>query len=883
MSALPSGTVSLLFSDIEGSTVLLSRLGALYVQALDGQRQVLRKAWAEHGGTELGTEGDSFFVVFPTAEGAVAAAAQAQQELARFDWPGGEPVRVRMGIHTGTPIEHDGSYAGMDVHRAARIAGSAHGGQVVISEPTAKLAGRSLPERVGLRDLGGHRLKDLPGPEHLYQLVVADLPGEFPPLKSLGAVSSLPRPATPLVGRTGELAELTALLSSPHVRLLTLTGPGGSGKTRLAIAVAQGLVERFPDGTFFVPLAAVTSPEVMWTTIAEVLDAPPELRTATGVFEYVAHRSMLLVLDNLEQLRGADSVVWQLLEAARQVVIIATSRRPLNLSGERVHAVPPLELPADRAPDSVAESGAVQLFVQHAQMVRAGFALTAANSADVAEVCRRLDGLPLAIELAAARTRLLSPAALLARLNQGLELTSSGVDRPSRQQTLAATIAWSYELLSPTQQALFRCLGVFAGGADFEAITAVCTDIPAGADPLDLVADLVDASLLTITEDEVGEPRVGMLETIRAYALDRLGQAGELEIARRAHAEHYANVVEGLRSRATGDADQVTSVRWRFQLEQDNLREAMGWSLADAEPRDGLMDRATLGLALCAPQTQLWIHVGYYTEARTWLERAVALAGDQPSRDLARCLHGLSIFLAYQAEYDQARQFAARTVAMCRQIGDQMGLLVALNTLAEREREIGDREAARSAYEEGVAVARSDGNGYALGLHLANLATLERDQGNFERALALHEEASAVAADMGDDYGALWVRHGKASTLRRMGRLTEARAQIHGDLDQLLRLADPELLIAQAEEHAALLSASEPQRAARLLGAVDARRERDQIRRVPARELEMTAVSARVQASLGQTEWQLEYQTGRTTTVDAALTEATAAIDQGVH
>jgi predicted ATPase/class 3 adenylate cyclase len=866
-----------LFSDIEGSTVLLSRLGPMYVRALDGQRGVLRKAWADHGGTELGTEGDSFFVAFPTAERAVASAAQAQRELAHFDWPGGEPVRVRMGIHTGTPAVHDGSYVGMDVHRAARIAGSAHGGQVVISEPTAKLVGRSMPEQVGLRDLGSHRLKDLPGPERLHQLIIAGLPGEFPPLKSLGAAASLPRPATPLVGRSGELAELTDLLSSPQVRLLTLTGPGGSGKTRLAIAAAQTLVERFADGTFFVPLATVSSSEVMWTTIAEVLDVPPEQRNPPGLCEHLAHRSVLLVLDNLEQLSGADGVVWQLLEVAPEVVVIATSRRPLNLSGEYVHAVPPLELPAGPGFEHVAGSGAVRLFVQHAQMVRPNFTVTSANAADIAAACRRLDGLPLAIELAAARVRLLSPAALLARLDRGLELASSGVDRPSRQQTLRATIAWSYDLLSLTQKALFRQLGVFAGGADLEAISAVSRDILVGADPLDLIAELVDASLVLITDDDTGEPRVGMLETIRAYALDRLDEAGELEFARRAHAEHYANVAEGLRSRATGDADQVLSTRWRFQLEQDNLREAMSWSLAEFHPEQAPADRVTLGLALCAPQVQLWIHVGHYTEARGWLERAVTLAGGQPSRDLARCLHGLSIFLAYQAEYDRARQFAARTVAMCRQIGDQMGLLVALSTLAERERETGYLEAARSAYEEGIALARRDGNGYALGLHLANLATLERDQSNFERALALHEEAREVANDMGDDYGALWVSHGKASTLRRMGRLTEARLHSRAHLADLLRLADPELLIAQAEECAALICVSDPQRAARLLGAVDARRDLDQIRRSPARESELAGVETRIRASLAQADWQCAYETGRNTTVEAALVEADAA------
>jgi class 3 adenylate cyclase len=298
--------VSLLFSDIEGSTVLLSRLGPAYAEALDGHRRVLRKAWASHGGTELGTEGDSFFVVFPTAGAAVSAAAQGQRELAAYPWPGGERVRVRIGIHTGSPSVHDGEYVGMDVHRAARIASSAHGGQVVVSSVTADLARGGLPDGVGLRDLGSHQLKDIPVPEHLFQATIDGLQTDFASLKTLGTASSLPVPATSLVGRDGELAELSALLQSPGVRLVTLIGPGGSGKTRLAIAVAQRLVGLFPDGVFFVPLASVTSADVMWTSIAEVLDVPPKGRIPPGFFNYVAHRSALFVLDNLEQLSGVS-------------------------------------------------------------------------------------------------------------------------------------------------------------------------------------------------------------------------------------------------------------------------------------------------------------------------------------------------------------------------------------------------------------------------------------------------------------------------------------------------------------------------------------------------------------------------------------------------
>jgi class 3 adenylate cyclase len=349
VEGLPSGTVSLLFSDIEGSTVLLSRLGPAYADTLDAQRLVLRRAWAVHGGTEMGTEGDSFFVVFPTAQGAVAAAAQAQRQLAAYPWPEGARVRVRMGIHTGSPAIHDGGYVGMDVHRAARVAGAAHGGQVVVSDATAHLVSGCLPDGVELRDSGVHRLKDIPAPERLFRLAIDGLQVDFPPLKTLGAASRLPVTATPLVGRDAEVAELTAQLRLPDVRLLTLTGPGGSGKTRLGIALAHRLIDAFPDGVYFVPLAVVTTAEVMWTSIAEVLDVPPEGRAPPGLFRHVAHRSALFVLDNLEQLASADTVVAQLLDHAPQLVVIATSRRPLHVPAEYEHLVPHLSSPTTTA------------------------------------------------------------------------------------------------------------------------------------------------------------------------------------------------------------------------------------------------------------------------------------------------------------------------------------------------------------------------------------------------------------------------------------------------------------------------------------------------------------------------------------------------------
>ena len=602
--------------------MLLGRLGSGYSVALDGMRVLLRAAWAEFGGVELGTEGDSFYVVFPTAVGAVSAAVRGQRELGAFPWPGGERVRVRMGIHTGSPVEHDGAYVGMDVHRAARIAGSAHGGQVVVSESTAALVGEGL-DGVRLRDLGAHQLKDIPVPEHLFQVLVEGLAVDFPPLKTLGTARSLPVPATVLVGRDGELAELVSALCSSGVRLVTLTGPGGTGKTRLAVGLADRVVGEFPDGVYFVPLATVTTAELMWAAMGEVLDVPPNGWAPPGFFAHVAQRSALVVLDNLEQVVGADTVVAELLSEAPRLTVVATSRRPLHVAAEHEHAVPPLELPVYDSIEVVARSGAVQLFVQQARKVRSGFALTIDNAAEVAAVCRRLDGLPLAVELAAARSKLLSPRALLARLGTALDIAVSGAQGPARQRTLRDTIAWSYELLTPGLQGFFRRVGVFAGGADLDAITAVTTSDgdpeAAVVDAFDLVAELVDASLVTVAEAADGEPRIGMLEMIRVYALDQLSTAGELAAARQRHARHYLGVLDRAHQVYAEDSTRFEDLIGR---EDANLTQAIGWAWAE-EPAVAMHH---LGALLWG-----WWCRDRHSDIRDWADRVLASGHGTPT------------------------------------------------------------------------------------------------------------------------------------------------------------------------------------------------------------------------------------------------------------
>ena len=478
-STLPTGTVTFLFTDIEGSTRLLQQLGDAYPEVLSEHHRLLRGAVESAGGVAIGSEGDSLFASFARAPSGLAAAVAAQLALAAQEWPDGAAVRVRMGLHTGEALVRDGTYVGLDVHRAARIAAVGHGGQVLLSDTTRALVEQALPAGGELRDLGQHRLKDLAQPERIFETVIAGLPSTFPPLRSLDATpNNLPTQMTSFVGRAREVAEATRLLAT--TRLLTLTGPGGTGKTRLSLQVAAEAASDYPDGVFFVPLgplddAGVVAPAIVQALgMREAVNQPPVDRLS----EYLRDRRLLLVLDNFEQVQEAAALVGELLRSSPGLRAVVTSRSPLHIYGEQEYAVPPLGLPvagADPDPVEIARYESVALFVERAAAVNPGFRLTAANAAIVAEICALLDGLPLAIELAAARTRLLPPQALLARLGQRLDTLSSGSrDLPERQQTLRGAIAWSYDLLDGKARQLFACFSVFVGGADLAAAEAVC-------------------------------------------------------------------------------------------------------------------------------------------------------------------------------------------------------------------------------------------------------------------------------------------------------------------------------------------------------------------------------------------------------------------------
>ncbi|MDE3228384.1 MAG: adenylate/guanylate cyclase domain-containing protein, partial [Chloroflexota bacterium] len=512
MAQLPSGTVTFLFTDIEGSTQLLQRLGPAYARALGEHQALLRAAFAAHDGAEVDTQGDAFFVAFPSALQAAEAAAEATRDLATHAWPDGATLRVRMGLHSGAPQLVGDHYVGLDVHRAARIAAAGHGGQILLSDATRTLVEHNLPAGATLRAVGAHRLKDLQEPEPLFQLVLAGLLADFPPLKTLDTHQhNLPLQPTPLLGREQQMATLTTLLRRVDVRLVTLTGPGGIGKTRLSVQVAAELIEDFADGVWFVRLSRLSDPALVIPTIAQTLGLKEQGATslAETLRAHLAEKRLLLVLDNFEQVIGAANAVAGLLAASPGLKALVTSRTPLHLRGEREVALKALPLPpATRQldPEQVSLYAAVALFIERAQAARVDFAVTAANAPAIAEICAQLDGLPLAIELAAARVKLLPPEALLTRLSHALKLLTGGArDLEERQQTMRAAIAWSDDLLSPAERALFRRLSIFVGGATLEAVEAVCA-APEDAEPLDLdvfdgLGVLVDHSLVQQRED----------------------------------------------------------------------------------------------------------------------------------------------------------------------------------------------------------------------------------------------------------------------------------------------------------------------------------------------------------------------------------------------
>ncbi len=909
MSDLPRGTVTFLFSDIEGSTRLLHQLGPDYAAALGDHQALLRAAWAEHGGHEVGTQGDSFFVVFARAGDAVAAAAAAQRALAAHPWSAGAAIRARMGLHTGAPLLTAGGYVGLDVHRAARIAAAGHGGQVLLSQATRDLALAEPLPNASLRDLGEHRLKDLQVPERVYQLTLADLPTDFPPLRTLDRVRhNLPVQLTPLVGRETAVREVCALIERDDVHLVTLAGPGGVGKTRLALQVAAEEADRFADGVYLVALGPVTDPGLVAPTIAQALG----LREAGSVTPedtlrgYLADRHVLLVLDNFEQVVGAGPSLAALLAACRGLKALVTSRIALHLRGEREYPVLPLALPARRSTraagpratladlEALTQYAAVALFIERARAVKPEFEVTAASAPAIAEICARLDGLPLAIELAAARVRLLPPQALLSRLSNRLKLLTGGaLDLPERQQTLRGAIAWSHDLLTPDERVLFRRLAVFAGGCTLEAAETVCVApegaLPLALDPLDGLDSLAAKSLLRQAEgsETADEPRFRMLETIREFGLEQLeaveasgGRPPEAMALRRAHLNFALDLAERADPRLRGP--DATIWLERLEREHDNFRAALGW----ARERGRTGGEATRGLRLAAALAYFWFSRGYLSEGREWLEGMIELfdgaetlgQAGVPEVMLARALYGAGDLAVWQGDYARAKARLERSVALARAGGDLGVASDALNRMGIAEHLPGDTARATTYWAESLTLARELGDPWRMAGPLNNLGESAYFEGDLDQAEACYEEALALARRAGDD-SRIYVMIGNLGNVaRRQGKLDRARTLARAAIEQAHGSGDPRA-IAETLEMAAMIAGGmgNGERAARLLGAASALRDAVGALEPPAERDEVAAAVSPARAAMGASAWAAANVAGRALTPDEAVQEALAA------
>jgi predicted ATPase/class 3 adenylate cyclase len=757
MSELPSGTITFLFTDIEGSTPLWERDAEAMKVAVARHHAILHQAAVQHGGHVFKIIGDEFQIAFELPAQALQAALTAQHYLQEEPWGSSGPLRVRMGLHTGPASLVDSVFNTTDyavshtLNRVARIRSAGHGGQILLSAAVMELLRGQMPQDVSLLDMGEHHLKGLQQPEHIFQVIAPGLERDFPALKTLDSQpNNLPVQATHFIGRQAELAAVCKQLEQPEVRLLTLTGPGGAGKTRLGLQVAADMLEEFTGGVYFVALASINNPDLVVPAIARALRVREQgnLPILDCLKNTIRDQHILLLLDNFEQVAGAAGVVSELLEACPNLKILVTSRVVLRLYGEHDFTVPPLSLPDRKytlSADRITQYEAVRLFIERAQAIRPSFNVTNENAPAVAEICHRLDGLPLAIELAAARASFLSPQAILGWLEHRLTMLTGGAKNlPARQQTLRKTIDWSFELLEPAEQEMFARLSVFVGGFTLDAVQAVAGELcPSEISVLDCLTRLVDNSLLSHMESQAGdeEPRLTILEILREYAQEKMVEKyNTWEQIQERHAGYFL----GLAEEAMPKLEGPQQVDWftKLELEYENFRTALDWTHHSHQLE--IMAR------LCISLTRYWYLHGYPSEGRKWIGLLLNQVNQLSVAHQARLLTSAGVLASAQADNTNGKQYFEQSLILQRQLGDKRGIADALNGLGSVALDCGEYQHAVDLYSESLVFQRELGDTWGIARVLNNLGLTEFNRGYYDQATVYLKESLELSRQIQD-------------------------------------------------------------------------------------------------------------------------------------